>query len=239
MEAKAYYQSEEPSNVNISTTQRALSMAGGTYLVVSALKNAADSPVNSFLKLLSAGYLVYRGASGYCTLTDAFSMRGKSLNIRTSMIVNAPPYEVYMLWRNLENLPMFMKHLDSVKVMDEIHSHWAVKIPGGVGTIEWDAEILVDRRGEELSWRSVENSSVENSGKIVFEDVNGGQSTLLHINIAYNPPAGKVGKAVSRLLNDVFGNIIKDDIRRFKQMVEGAETHTIQLKAHRTNGHHV
>ncbi len=239
MEATAHYNKEESHLPNIGVVQRVASVAGGTYLMVTALKEAGFSPVNSLLRLISGGYLIYRGAVGYCTITDALTVRAKVLNIRTSIPINCSPYEAYTLWRNLENLPLFMKHLAFVKVTGTGRSHWAAKIPGGVGTIEWEAEILVDRKGEELSWHSLEDSVIENSGKVIFEEVDGGQATQLHVTITYSPPAGKVGKAVSKLLNDVFEDIIREDLRRFKQMAEGSETQVIQLKTSRANGHHV
>lgn len=236
MEAKAYYERKDFPETNLGTVQRAVSIAGGAYLLASSMKEAANSPINSILRLIGGGFLLYRGATGYCAIQDALSSTGKVLNIRNSMVVNAPPYEVYLLWRDLAKLPLFMKHLASVQEIDAKRSHWVAQLPGGVGTIEWDAQILVDRKGEELSWHSVPGAEIENSGKVVFEGINDGQNTLLHTTITYNPPAGKVGKAVSKLLNDVFENIIKEDLKRFKHMVEGEEGNTIELKSSKLNG---
>lgn len=236
MEAKAYYKETTPPEVNIGSFQRLVSTVAGTYLLTSSMGEASRSPLNSVLRLLGGGYLLYRGATGHCAIQEALEATGKVLNIRTTLLVNASPYEVYMLWRDLEKLPTFMKHLTSVKEINDIRSHWTAQLPGGVGTLEWEAEILIDRKGEELSWHSVLDAVIENSGKIVFEGLNGGQSTLVHITITYNPPAGKVGKAVSGLFNDVFKNMIKEDLKRFKQMVEGEEGMAIQLKQGRLNG---
>jgi len=236
MEAKAYYEGEVFSETNLDAVQRVVSVAAGSYLLSTAVKEARESPINAVLRVIGGSYLLYRGATGYCAIQEAFTSPGKVLNIRNSMMVNASPYEVYMLWRDLKKLPTFMKHLASVQEVDNTRSHWVAKLPVGVGTIEWDAEILIDRKGEELSWHSVDEAEVENSGKLVFEAVNGGQSTLLHVTITYSPPAGKVGKAVSRLLNDVFENMIREDLKRFRQMVEGKDSNSIELKPNKVNG---
>jgi len=64
--------------------------------------------------------------------------------VRESIIINRSPEEVYQFWRDFENLPSFMYHLEFVKVIDRNRSHWVAKAPLGT-TVEWDAEITEDR----------------------------------------------------------------------------------------------
>ncbi len=74
---------------------------------------------------------------------------GRTLNIRVSMVVNKPREEVYTMWRNLSNLPLFMKHLERVEEQDELFSNWVMEIPGKIGTLQWHAEIV-----KEKIWRN-------------------------------------------------------------------------------------
>ena len=52
-----------------------------------------------------------------------------------------PAQELFDYWRNFENLPRFMYHLEAVNKLDERRSHWVAKGPGG-SSVEWDAEII-------------------------------------------------------------------------------------------------
>ena len=45
--------------------------------------------------------------------------------------INKPPEELYAFWRDFDNLPKFMNHLESVTAQDDTHSHWVAKAPLG------------------------------------------------------------------------------------------------------------
>ncbi len=86
-----------------------------------------------------------------------------------------------------------------MKVYDEKQSHWVSSGPADV-TIEWDAEVVDDRPNELIAWKSVENADVENAGSVQFKPAPGDRGTEVKVVIAYNPPAGAVGDAISKLL---------------------------------------
>ena len=230
METKGYYleDSSEP-NVNLTTSNRVLSVASGTFLLTSGVKNLFEPTLGNLFRLAGGAYLIYRGIKGHCPITEALNEKGKVLNIRETMVINRPKEEVYALWRNLENLPRFMKHLSEVKVLNENRSVWKAKVPGGLVKLEWEAEILIDRKGSEISWRSVEGSMIDNSGKVVFSNTETGSGTVLNVTISYSPPAGDVGKVIGKLLNRTFEDLIRQDLRGFKQMAENIYSQTIDL----------
>ncbi|HEX8557666.1 MAG TPA: SRPBCC family protein [Pyrinomonadaceae bacterium] len=146
--------------------------------------------------------------------------RGR-IPVNKSIIVNASPDEVYQFWRDFENLPRFMRYLESVKVTGEGRSHWVAQAPGG--TVEWDAEITEDRPNQLIAWRSLEGADVENSGAVRFEQATGGRGTVVHVELDYSPPGGAAGALVAKLLgNDPEGQI-QVDLRRFKQVIELGE----------------
>jgi uncharacterized membrane protein len=135
------------------------------------------------------------------------------------MIVNRPRNEVYSFWRKLENLPRFMKHLESVTEHDGGRSVWNAKIPGGLGTIGWDAEIVKEEEGQLLGWNSLPGSTIHNAGKVEFRDAadNGTEITVI---ITYRAPFGAIGEGVTNLLSPVFEKLIETDIKGFKEYIE-------------------
>jgi uncharacterized membrane protein len=212
--------SEHPS-VNVGQTERTLSaIAGSLLLYYVTKKHKGDA-----LLLLGGGYLLYRAVSGHCPVSSVFHRKGgrsghaSNVNVRTSVVVNRPREEVYLFWRSLENLPLFMKHLDHVDEIDATTSAWKVRIPGGMGDVRWEAKIVKEVPGTELSWQSVPGASIENAGKVNFSDTPGG-GTRIDVMISYRAPMGVIGERLSRLLTPVFSDMVEKDILNFKHFME-------------------
>ncbi|MDP9020301.1 MAG: SRPBCC family protein, partial [Actinomycetota bacterium] len=139
-----------------------------------------------------------------------------------AITVNRPPGEVYRLWRDVENLPRFMAHLESVHGEGDVRSHWVARAPGG-RTVEWDAEVVEDLPGELVAWRSLQGADVANSGTVRLAPAPGGRGTEVRVEVEYQPPLGAVGAAAARLFGEQPAQQIEDDLRRFKQVVETGE----------------
>lgn len=144
------------------------------------------------------------------------------IRVRKSITVNRPADEVYGFWRNFENLPRFMKHLESVQMTGDRRSHWTAQAPAGT-TVEWDAETTEDRPNELIAWRSVEGADVPNAGVVRFVPAPGGRGTEVHVDLRYDPPAGKLGKLVAKLFGEEPSQQVDGDLRRFKQVLEIGE----------------
>ena len=115
-----------------------------------------------------------------------------------------------------------MKHLSSVRSIDEKRSHWVVKAPAGV-EVEWDAEITEDRENRKIAWRSIEGSEIRNDGVVLFEPLTGDKTTELRVRMRYGMPAGRSGKAFARLFGKDPDRILDEDLRAFKSMMETGE----------------
>lgn len=139
-----------------------------------------------------------------------------------SVTVNKPIAEVYSYWRSLENLPLFMEHLESVQVIDSRRSHWKAKAPAGT-TVEWDAEITEEKENELLSWRSMPGSTVPNAGTVRFKAAPGGRGTEVHVVMEYDIPGGMLGSVIAKLFREEPGQQVRDDLRHFKQVMETGE----------------
>lgn len=142
-----------------------------------------------------------------------------------TVIINVPRQAIYAFWRDFRNLPLFMENIESVQVFDERRSHWTVKGPAN-SSFEWDSVITEDIPGEEIAWSSADNAEVPNSGRIEFRDTTNGRGTQVTVNIVYDPPAGKLGKAVAKLFGREPNIQTRHDLRRFKQLMETGEIPT-------------
>jgi uncharacterized membrane protein len=153
--------------------------------------------------------------------TGAMTQEGQ-IRLAHSIAINRPPEELYSFWKNFENLPRFMYHLQSVQKIDERRSHWVTT--GPVGTkVEWDAEITEDRPNELLAWRSLDGADVDQSGVVRFQPRPGGRGSIVRVEMQYKPPGGLAGTAVASLFNQAPEQQIYDDLRRFKQIIEIGE----------------
>jgi uncharacterized membrane protein len=142
-----------------------------------------------------------------------------AMHVKAAITVRKPREEVYRFWRDLENLPSFMNHVESIDGNGNGRSHWKVKAPAGT-TVEWDAEVVEDRPGEALVWRAVEGSGVQNSGAVRFVDAPRNQGTEVHVEFDYGAPGGRLGEAIAKLFGEEPTQQAKDDLRRFKQVLE-------------------
>lgn len=212
--------------INVGWPERMISSTLGALLFTNGVGNLFSNPLSGLVKTALGGYLVYRGASGNCALYSMLGNHGSqaqhagSVNVRTTMVVNKPKEEVYKYWRKLGNLPLFMKHLKAVQEYDNTRSHWEALLPGNLGVIKWDAEIVEEEENRKIAWRSVEGSMLENAGKVVFEEALGGQGTKLDIIISYRPPAGDIGRGVANLLNSRVEKYIREDVANFKDHIQ-------------------
>jgi uncharacterized membrane protein len=189
--------------------------------------------------LVGAG-LAYRGLTGHCHLYDALGVNtrqhhkpqtaisaGSGYKIEKSISVNRTADDLYQYWRQLENLPRIMSNLVSVMETGSNRSHWIAY--GVLGTqVEWDAEIIEDRPGEILSWRSLPGSDVDTAGSVRFTSRPGDRGTELRISIKYDPPGGKLGASIASLLGEGLEQKLTEDLRKFKQAMEAGEVATTE-----------
>jgi len=212
--------------INLNWPERYISIATGVKLGFSGLKHLFSKPFSSILKIGASGYLLNRGITGHCELYSQIGKHSTSpvnINIRSSFTVNKPRYEVYDFWRKLDNLPLFMNHLENVEVLDNDRSHWVLKLPTGVAKVSWDAEIVHDIPGEMIGWSSLPGSIIDNAGKVRFRDTFNDHSTLVDVVISYQPPAGGIGASLAHILNPVFKSMVDNDVQNFKQYMDIAD----------------
>ena len=156
---------------------------------------------------------------------DEYFQRG--IHVEQAMTIERTPWDLYSFWRNFENLSRFLHHVESVKVLDEKKSHWTVRAPAG-STVEWDAEIINDEPNSLIAWRSLANANVDNAGSVRFVPGPEGRGTEVRVVIDYIPPGGVVGKWVATLFGKNPSHQIREDLRRFKRLMETGEIPTVE-----------
>jgi uncharacterized membrane protein len=224
---------QDENGVNVGRTERVISGLAAAAVAVVGLRRKRLRP----LLLPLAANLMSRAVTGRCPVNRALGrntakgrrvspvasvQRGEGIKVEKSVVVNRPVREVYRFWRNFENLPRFMDHLEAVTVIDETRSHWVAKAPAGT-RVEWDAVIHNEIEDELIAWRSLPGSDVSNAGSVHFTPLGDGSQTEVRVVLSYDPPAGKVGAAVAKLLGEEPSRQVEDDLRRFKQVMEAVE----------------
>jgi uncharacterized membrane protein len=233
------------SRVNVGRMERWVSMVAGGALAAYGMKRRA---LPGGTAALAGAALLYRGATGHCDLYQALGVnrangngRGTSadmgsdtrqqlggsagIHVEESITINKPISEVYRFWRNFENLPRFMEHLESVSVRDGGVSHWVARGPAWMN-VEWDARVINEIDNRLIGWQSLEGSTISTAGSVNFRETDRGTEVRVHLQ--YNPPAGKLGAAVAWLFGEEPGTQIHEDLRRFKQLMETGEIPTIE-----------
>ena len=224
--------------MNLGLAARWASILGGVSIISYGMKKG--SRTGKILALMAGGDLVYGGTTGHSALLNALGLRlggsrlGRSASIRyqqgirvdADITIAKPPTEVYSFWRNLENLPRFMRHLKSVTYNGGNRTHWVVDCKAGQ-TVEWDAEIVNDQSPELIGWRSLPGSTVDTAGSVHFKP-RGDNATDVHVELQYLPPGGKLGAAFAKLLGKDPAKHVQEDLKRLKHELETKNNDKVQ-----------
>jgi uncharacterized membrane protein len=226
---------------NVGGLERWLSVLGGSALAVYGIDRR---DLGGAAVALLGAELVRRGVTGHCLLygalgistegegvmslphRDAPRSRSASLvarhaiKIENSVTVNRPAEELYAFWRDASNLPRFMTHLEACEVIDDMRARWRLKLPAG-RSAEFVAEIINDVPNELIAWKSEEGADVANAGSVHFRAAPGGRGTEVRLVFDAEPPGGgAMPKSLAKLLGKAPDHMIREDLRRFKQLME-------------------
>jgi uncharacterized membrane protein len=224
---------------NIGEVERWASVLAGASLALYGLKQRSPKGVGL---AVMGGLLARRGAVGHCHVYEALDLNTASTSndtrralggdrgtrVQESVTVNRPVEDLYRFWRNLDNLPRFMQHLESVERISDTESRWRARGPGGT-VVQWTAEIINEIPNELIAWRTLDGSDVVSAGSVHFDAVGrSGRATRLRVRLQYSPPGGKLAASVAKLLRQDPAAEIRADLRRFKQLIETGEVSTTE-----------
>jgi len=216
------------------TDRKRLAMAGVAVAGVTALDLLAAQQLQRNGGDLDQTWSQFRDRAGALTqgVRDAGRRLTAPIEVTKVVTVNRLPEDVYQFWRNFENLPRFMSHLQSVRVDGQRRSHWKTKGPAGT-SVEWDAEMTEDRPNELIAWRSMAGADVQNRGRVQFAAAPGGRGTEVRVQLDYRPPAGAAGALMARLFGEAPEQQIGRDLRQFKAVMETGEVVHSDASIHR------
>ena len=225
------------TETNVSPVERFVSATAGGALLAYGLRSGGALGV---LLSVLGGSLAFRGATGHCHLYDAMdintndqsadktsgrSAAGKQsgwlsgkVEVKKAVTINKSPAELYKFWRDFENLPQFMNHLESVTNLDGNRSHWKAKAPLGT-SVEWDAEVTDERENDLIAWNSLEGADVPNSGIVQFLPT-ANRGTEVKVAFTYEVPGGYIGSLMAKLFGEEPNQQVDEDLKRFKKLME-------------------
>jgi uncharacterized membrane protein len=220
-----------PQGANVAEWERWASLAAGSGLLVKGLRR------RSLMNLIVGGGLLARGATGHCPLYHALGIdsstpprhaawvgvpAGRGVRVDERVQIRRALPDVFEFWRNLENLPRIMDHLHSVERLGTSRTHWVAK--GVLGhTAQWDAEIINERPNQLIAWRSLPGGDIDTAGSVRFSPAPDGFGTLVHVELKYDPPGGRLGATLAWLLGDDPRKQIRQDLARLKDLLEGGD----------------
>ena len=146
----------------------------------------------------------------------------EDVRVVRSIIIDREPEEVYGYWRDFDNLPKFMKHVESVQSTGSQQSHWRIRTPGGK-LVEWNAELEEDEANRRIAWRSLPGSQVDHTGWVQFDRAPGNRGTLVRVEICYTPPGGVIGSPLAKVFGQTPGVLVHENLRTLKQILETGE----------------
>jgi uncharacterized membrane protein len=200
----------------------ATAVGGAALLVWGASRLSKDRhPAGALLAMTGAGFLLRSTRSD--TRSRLAGARG--IVVEQSFAINRPAPELYDFWADLEQLPRIMPELLSVRMLDHRRSHWVARGPVGWRT-EWYADIINEIPNELIAWRTIEGSDLVSAGSIHFEPGAVGRGTTVRVRLQYDPPGGKLGAALAWAFGDSPAQVLREGLRRFKQLMETGEIPT-------------
>ncbi len=210
---------------NLSQTERVVSGAAAGGLIAYGIKRR--DATGAVLAVIG-GLLGLRSATGHCEVYDALNIDGTKsglqswlsgkIEVKKSVTISKSPAEIFSFWRNFENLPQFMKHLESVKNTDATVSHWKATAPLGL-TVEWDAEITDEIFNKKIAWKSKDGADIPNSGFVEFKPTSE-RGTEVTVHLTYEAPAGKIGALAAKIFGEEPSQQVDEDLRRLKRLME-------------------
>jgi uncharacterized membrane protein len=211
----------------VSDAERWASAAAATALMAWAVRDRR----NAWWAAAASALLAYRAATGYCPMYaaagidtgDASSTRralsgSGGIHVNEEVTIDRPVADVYAFWRNFENLPRVMRHLESV-TSEGRRSHWVAKAPAGL-TVEWDADVIHEEQDRLIGWRSVDGSAVAAAGSVHFEPLPGGRGTRVWVRFQYDPPGGRLGAWFAGLAGADPATEVREDLQALKASME-------------------
>lgn len=219
---------------NVNSMERVVSVLGGGALALYGLRKG---DLGGIALALLGGAVLQRGVTGHCQVyatlgvntaePGASASASHTADMRATATIRRPAAELYVMWREAENLPRFISFLEGVEVLSDTHARWRLHAPLGQ-EIAFEARIVEDVEGQRIAWRSEEGAMIAHTGEISFRPAPANRGTEVDLRLHFMPPGGRVGTAVLSLFDGAAEMKLRADLKRFKQLVETGEIATTE-----------
>lgn len=132
--------------------------------------------------------------------------------ILSSVDANVPVSTAYNQWTQFEEFPRFMRHVETVRQLDDSHLHWSVNVGGR--TREFDAEIVEQIPDKRIAWRAT--AGARHSGVVTFHRLHDAKCRVL-LQIEYDPEGFAENVAAAAGVPEIEA---EKDMQRFAEFVE-------------------
>lgn len=177
------------------------------------------------------GYGLAAGGGALAVLGAKSNNKTNETVAHGTVLLNCFPEEAYRFWRDFENLPRFMRHLETVSKMDDRRSRWIAVGPMGK-RVRWDAEITNEAENQFISWHSLEGSDIQVDGSVEFRQAPAQRGTLVTAIMRFPSLRGSVGAMISKIIGKDPSFLMRQDLRRFKALIETGEIPTTEGQSH-------
>lgn len=151
--------------------------------------------------------------------------------VRTSALIQRDAGELYALWHNVEDAPLWMEEITEVVRTGAATSHWTMR--AGDKTVEWDAQVLNDEPGKRIAWTSI-GGDIDEAGEVIFEVAPGGRGTQVTLLMQFR--IGKIASALATLSSRNPKQAVIENLRHFKALAETGEIPRSQDAPHGDRG---
>lgn len=212
---------------NVGNYERVASGVSGATLIALGLRRGT---LGGILTAIGGAAILYRGVTGHCSVYQRFGIDttpeglSRGIEVSRAITIGCSPDEAYRFWRNFENFPMFMHHLESVTELEAGRTHWVAREAGI--DIDWYAQIIEDVPGERIVWRSEPGGRIETDGEVLFRPAPGNRGTEIHVRMRCSGPGRVMAMALAPLLRRFTRIQVGQDLRRMKQLIETGEIAT-------------
>jgi len=216
---------------NMANTDRILYGAGGAMLALTAMRRGG---LFGLLGTLAGSALIMRGVTGHWPMATKIGQTRTEQELcrrfgwhdaiasRATVHIDRPREALYSLWREFKQMSQLMPNIERVDVLDGGRTHWAMNLPIG-RTVEWTSRITEDRPNERIAWQSEPDAEIANAGWVEFREGPQGRGTDVTVLMAYEPPAGELGRILAKLWPTGRTPLLKENLQQFKQRIERGE----------------
>jgi uncharacterized membrane protein len=214
---------ESSSQLNISRVERLNSLAGS---LAQGLFGSRKQKLKNILLSMGGAFFLFRQLSSRRSVnepvkTDHSEQDNGLITIRHSVHIKQPRKVVYAHWRKLEQqLPAILHHLDAISTVDgQSRYHWKMKLPAGLGAMEWHAVVAEEKENCFIKYRSYKDTN-PGYGQLEFKEAPDGRTTLMQICIEYYPFISEIGHLPAKALNCHISKLVQEDLNRFKHFLD-------------------